>query len=76
MDKIPSTENESLYTSLEQMSTAEIISSINQEDEKASLAVKEVISEIELLINAIFTNMSKGGRLFYIGAGLLVLIII
>jgi N-acetylmuramic acid 6-phosphate etherase len=69
MDKIPSTENESLYTSLEQMSTAEIISSINQEDEKASLAVKEVISEIELLINAIFTNMSKGGRLFYIGAG-------
>ncbi len=63
------TETSSLYNHLEQMSTTELLSNINKEDQKVSLAVQNSIPQIEQLVNAIFSNMSKGGRLFYLGAG-------
>ncbi|MEQ8239768.1 MAG: N-acetylmuramic acid 6-phosphate etherase [Cyclobacteriaceae bacterium] len=69
MDNLPKTENESHYSELHKMNTLEIISSINTEDAKAAIAVQEVLPQIEKLIDAVFVNMSKGGRLFYIGAG-------
>jgi len=69
MDNLPKTENESHYSELHKMDTLEIISSINQEDAKAAIAVQKVLPQIENLIDAVFINMSKGGRLFYIGAG-------
>jgi len=63
------TEQDSLYRDLEKMSTSELLRSINTEDHKVAPAVKNHISEIELLVDAITEKMSKGGRLFYIGAG-------
>ncbi len=41
-----STEKESLYNNLEKMSFLEIISSINREDQKVSMAVKKSINKI------------------------------
>jgi N-acetylmuramic acid 6-phosphate etherase len=63
------TESESLYNDLEKMSVRELLESINAEDQKVPLAVKEAIPGIEKLVGAITDRMKKGGRLFYLGAG-------
>jgi len=63
------TESSSLYDHLEEMSTAEILTNINQEDQKVSLAIQASLAQIEQLVEAILPKMQLGGRLFYIGAG-------
>jgi len=63
------TESSSLYSSLETMSTAELLENINREDQKVALAVEKEIPAITAFIEACFPLMQKGGRLFYIGAG-------
>jgi len=67
MDKI--TEKDSNYRYLDKMSTYELLSNINREDKKVAVAIEKVIPNIEFLVDAIVAKMSKGGRLFYIGAG-------
>lgn len=66
---IRTTEQESLYHDLEQKSTLEMLTDINAEDQKVSLAVKQVLPSIEKCVDAIHSKMREGGRLFYIGAG-------
>jgi N-acetylmuramic acid 6-phosphate etherase len=66
---IPATEKESKYDALESMSTSELLTNINQEDQSVPLTVQKSIPQIEKLITAVFSNMADGGRLFYIGAG-------
>lgn len=63
------TEEDSNYNHLEKMSVAELLHGINNEDKTVSLAVEKVIPEIEKVVNIIVEKISKGGRLFYIGAG-------
>lgn len=69
MNKIPSTENSSLYNDIEQMSTAEILTNINNEDAKVASAVARVIPAIEAFVDAAAFRMLNGGRLFYLGSG-------
>jgi N-acetylmuramic acid 6-phosphate etherase len=66
---INTTESESLYKNLEDMSVRELLESINTEDQKVPVIVKRSIPDIEKLVEAITARMKKGGRLFYIGAG-------
>lgn len=63
------TEQSSLYNDLEQKSVREILTDINNEDQKVALAVQRVIPEVEKLVTEIVSRMRKGGRLFYLGAG-------
>lgn len=63
------TEASSHYDGLELMSTTQILSAMNGEDEKISLLLRNKISTIEPLVEAIVGNMQSGGRLFYLGAG-------
>ena len=63
------TESDSLYNDIEKMSTAEILSNINQEDQKVAIAVKEAVPTIEKLVDSVSEKLQNGGRLFYIGAG-------
>ena len=63
------TEQDSNHNHLDKMDTLSLLKGINQEDKEVSLAVERVIPKIESLVNAIHAKMSKGGRLFYIGAG-------
>lgn len=63
------TESSSLYNDLDKMSVSELLYNINQEDQKVALAVKEVIPQIEKLVEGIVERMKKGGRIFYLGAG-------
>lgn len=63
------TEQESLYTNLDTMSTAELLTNINKEDKKIADVITHQLPNIERLINQIVPKIKKGGRLFYIGAG-------
>jgi N-acetylmuramic acid 6-phosphate etherase len=63
------TESSSHYNDLEKMSTTELLTNINKEDQKVALAVQKCIPPIEKLVNDIVSRMEKGGRLFYLGAG-------
>lgn len=63
------TEKESLYNNLEDKSTLEILKEINREDAQVARAVEACIPEINKLVVQIVERMSKGGRLFYTGAG-------
>lgn len=63
------TEEDSSYRHLEKMSVAELLTNINQEDQKVPAAIAKSIPQIEKLVEAISDKMLMGGRLFYIGAG-------
>lgn len=63
------TEKDSLHKDLEKMSVHELLSGINQEDQKIASAVESEIPAIQKLVETIVLKMKNGGRLFYIGAG-------
>jgi N-acetylmuramic acid 6-phosphate etherase len=63
------TETDSLYSSLDKMSTIELLQNINKEDEKVPKAIANELDAIQQFIDAAFERMQNGGRLFYIGAG-------
>ncbi len=63
------TEKDSPYRHLEKMSTSDLLSLINLEDQTVAHKVAECIPAIERLVEDIVVRMRDGGRLFYIGAG-------
>lgn len=63
------TEQPSRYENLEMMSVREILKHINDEDAIVAGAVREVIPQVQKLVEAIEPRMRRGGRLFYVGAG-------
>ncbi len=63
------TEQPSHFDHLEKMSVLEILEHINEEDAIVAEAVRQVIPQIQVLVEAIVPRMERGGRLFYIGAG-------
>jgi N-acetylmuramic acid 6-phosphate etherase len=69
MSFIKTTEQDSNYSQLEQMSSKELITNINNEDKTVAYAVEKAIPQIITLTDIIVEKLSQGGRLFYIGAG-------
>lgn len=63
------TEQVSNHNNLDKMDTLSLLKGVNEEDKKVATSVEAVIPKIEETVNAIFSRMEKGGRLFYIGAG-------
>ncbi len=63
------TESDSNYDALEQMSTADLLKNINREDKTVAQSVEKQLPQIEKIVNAIVPKMKNGGRLFYLGAG-------
>lgn len=63
------TESDSHYDVLENMSTKDLLININKEDKKVASFVEKVIPEIEILVDVICQKILLGGRLFYIGSG-------
>ena len=54
---------------IDQMSTKEILQTINNEDKIVAYAVEEVLPDIERAVDQIYLALANGGRLFYVGAG-------
>ena len=67
--KVPITEQPSHYDHLEAMSVAELLQHINDEDALVAEAVRKVLPEIQVFVEAVEPRMKRGGRLFYVGAG-------
>jgi len=63
------TESDSIYDGLEEMSILDILQNINREDKTVADLVEEHIPYIEKLVESIVPKMKIGGRLFYLGAG-------
>jgi N-acetylmuramic acid 6-phosphate (MurNAc-6-P) etherase len=63
------TEQPSHYDHLEKMSTQQLLTHINQEDQTVPQAVARVIPQIEKLVDRVYEQMREGGRLFYLGSG-------
>ena len=63
------TEKDSNYTGLENMSVKELLQNINNEDKTVPAAVEKALPQIEALATITAERMRNGGRLFYIGAG-------
>jgi len=63
------TEKESNYQDLDKMSVHDLLTNMNKEDRSVPLAVEKAIPQLEKLVKVTVEKMSRGGRLFYIGAG-------
>ncbi|PHQ28967.1 N-acetylmuramic acid 6-phosphate etherase [Leeuwenhoekiella nanhaiensis] len=63
------TEQDSNYNGLENMTVSELLQNINAEDQTVPLAVKKVLHQIERLTQEVISKLKQGGRLFYMGAG-------
>lgn len=66
---IKTTEADSYYNNLENMSINELLSNMNKEDSSVPLAIEKAIPQLEKLASIIIEKMNAGGRLFYMGAG-------
>ncbi|QKJ88888.1 N-acetylmuramic acid 6-phosphate etherase [Paramixta manurensis] len=54
---------------IDQLSTADMLRVINNEDKKVALAVEAILPEITRAVDAIAAAFMQGGRLVYCGAG-------
>jgi N-acetylmuramic acid 6-phosphate etherase len=67
---LPITEQENPNTAqIDQVSTLDAISLINNEDKLVALTVEKVLPEVALAIDRIVERLKNGGRLFYVGTG-------
>lgn len=66
---INTTESEGQPRQLQDMSTLELLTAMNQEDQSVPVAVERAIPQIEPLVEAMVKALNQGGRVFYIGAG-------
>ena len=64
------TEQSSNYQNLQDMTVKEILTGINNEDSSVPAAVAEEIPQIEKLVEGVVERMKRGGRVFYLGAGI------
>jgi len=63
------TEQSSKYNHLEKMPVSELLQNINSEDKSVPLAIEKALPQIEVLVETVVSQLKKGGRLFYTGAG-------
>ncbi|ELI6449733.1 N-acetylmuramic acid 6-phosphate etherase [Photobacterium damselae] len=54
---------------IDTLSTLDMVTVINQEDQKVALAVEKTLPEVALAVDAIADAFMAGGRLIYMGAG-------
>lgn len=54
---------------IDTLSTLDMLTIINQEDQKVALAVERILPQIAQVVDAIALAFSQGGRLIYCGAG-------
>lgn len=54
---------------IDELSTEQMLTLMNQEDAKVAGAVNEEIPQITFAVEALYKALSNGGRMFYIGAG-------
>ena len=54
---------------IDQLSTREMITLMNEEDRTVADAIQKILPQVEIAIEMIYKALKNNGRLFYIGAG-------
>ncbi len=54
---------------IDQMSTHEVLKTINDEDKTVASSIEAVLPEIAATVDIVYESLLMGGRLFYVGAG-------
>ena len=54
---------------IDELPTLDMLRIINREDQSVALAVERILPDIAKAVDLIASRLSKGGRLFYMGAG-------
>lgn len=54
---------------IDEMSTIDMLTTINREDQTVAFAVERQLPQISAIVDCIYKQMQSGGRLIYIGAG-------
>lgn len=62
-------ERNPLTTDIDTLSTLDMLTLINAEDQKVALAIHDELPNITAAVDSITARMQRGGRLIYIGAG-------
>ena len=69
-ESLPVTEQENPRSqNLSSLSTAEIVSLMNEEDATVAQAVNQILPNVATAVDEIVKRLRAGGRLFYIGTG-------
>ncbi|WP_086314095.1 N-acetylmuramic acid 6-phosphate etherase 1 [Enterococcus sp. 7F3_DIV0205] len=69
LDELTTETRNTRSMNIDQLSTIDMITIINQEDQKVALAVEKVLPELAEAIDQAAERYKKGGRLIYCGAG-------
>ena len=67
-DKITEQQNP-VSSDIDEKTTHEILTMINNEDANVAQAVQKRLQDIEMFIDALCPKIKDGGRLFYVGSG-------
>src|SRR5512133_2532098 len=62
-------ERNPLTRDIDTLSTLDMLTLINAEDQKVALSVRDELPNIATAVDAITARLQRGGRLIYIGAG-------
>ncbi|GLR72435.1 N-acetylmuramic acid 6-phosphate etherase [Agaribacter marinus] len=69
LDKLISEGRNPNTMTLDQLSTAHLVKTINDEDKKVAIAVEAALPQITKVVDLCTESFEKGGRLIYMGAG-------
>ena len=69
MDLTLTEERNPLTRDIDTLSTLDMLTLINAEDQKVALSVRDELPNIATAVDAITARLQRGGRLIYIGAG-------
>ncbi len=69
LQKLSTEERNPATTHIDELSTLDMLRTINEEDKKVALAVEKILPVIAKAVDMITDRLANGGRLFYLGAG-------
>ena len=69
LDKLTTETRNTQTMNLDELSASEVMTLMNQEDQKVAIAVEKELPMITKVVETITESFSKGGRLIYMGAG-------
>lgn len=69
LDKLATEQRNPSSQQIDRVSTTEMLTIINHEDQKVALAVEKIIPQIAQAVELIAARLKQGGRLFYLGSG-------
>ncbi len=69
LGKLTTEERNPRSTHIDELPTLDMLTVINEEDQQVPLAVAKILPQIAVAVDTIAERLSRGGRLFYMGAG-------